>query len=355
MRAVNVDSYFAARRGYDLEQKIFSELGVQLELRALSSEKEIVEGARDADIVIVEHATTPFTRSVVRALPRCRLIAKSAIGVDNIDLKAASEAGILVCNAADYCVEEVSDHALALILACARRTFQFDRHVRGGGWHELALDPPLRRISQQTVGLVGFGRIARRVAEKLSGWKLRLLAFDPYLAPEQFYNYPVEAVSLPSLLQRSDYVSLHLPLTQETRHLVGKEELALMSSDSFLINTSRGPVVDEEFLIQALRSGKLAGAALDVTEEEPLPAAHPLRSLPNVLVTPHFGANSEEALIDLRQNIIYSVAAFVSGFLPPFVVNPAAASNHSLQPYGAWPGKNNFFRSSSMSGKAERL
>ncbi|HEV2274823.1 MAG TPA: C-terminal binding protein [Acidobacteriaceae bacterium] len=336
--AINVDSFFIGLHGYALERETLASMGVNLELRTLPSAEEIIRGAADAEVILVEHPTTPLNRSVIESLPRCRLIAKYGVGLDNIDVQAASERGIVVCHAPDYCVEEVSDHALMLILACARRMFVLDRHVRAGGWSGISPDPPIRRFREQAVGLVGFGRIARRVAEKLSGWRMRVAAFDPNIGPEVYAAHGVEAASLHSLLEQSDYLSLHVPLSHATRHLLGSEEFSRMRKGSFLINTSRGAVVDEGALIAALISGQLAGAALDVTEEEPLPVDHPLRSMPQVLVTPHFGARSEEAVQSLRRTIIHSIAAFSEGFCPPFVANPRTAQEQQLQPYHLWKG-----------------
>ncbi len=339
--AINVDSFFIESRGYALESDALASIGVKLELLTLPTEDQLIRSAAEADILLVEHPNTPLTRHVIETLPRIRMIAKYGVGLDNIDLEAASDRDIVVCHSPDYCIEEVSDHALSLILACARRTFLMDRHVRSGGWHDISFQYPIHRFCEQTVGLVGFGRIARRLADKLRGWRVRVIAYDPNVAPEIFVAHSVEPVSFASLLEQSDYLSLHLPLTDATHHLLDSDVLSQMRCTSFLINTSRGAIVDEAALINALSCGQLQGAALDVTEEEPLPPGHVLRKLPNVLITPHFGARSVEAMHHLRRTIIRSVGAFVAGFSPPFVANPKCKAALNLSPYHLWPGADN--------------
>jgi len=243
-----------------------------------------------------------------------------------------------VCNAADYCTEEVSDHAVALLLSCARQLYFFDRRVRAGAWHEERPPRPLRRVSQQTAGLLGFGRIARAVAKKLCGFQMRIVAHDPHISQQTFRDAGVESVAFDELLQASDYLSLHLPLTEATLHLIGRRELERMRSGAFLINTSRGPIVEEAALIQALQRGLIAGAALDVTECEPPPASHILRQLPNVILTPHFGATSIEAAEQLRTTVITSFAAVLDGHWPPFPQNPSVAPRRALRSFDEWPG-----------------
>jgi len=339
MIALKVDSFFLGSRGYALESEALASIGVQLKFCTLSTEDQLISGAREAGILLVEHSSTPLTRRVIQSLPRCRLIAKYGVGVDNIDLVAASECGIVVCHSPGYCTDEVSDHTLSLILACARRTFVMDRHVRAGGWHELTFQPPIHRFREQTVGLMGFGRIARRVAEKLSGWKGRTIACDPNIKASTFANAGVEQVSFAALLAQSDYLSLHLPLTDETYHILGAEALSYMRRTAFVINTSRGAVIDESALIAALCSGRLQGAALDVTEQEPNPPDSPLRILPNVLLTPHLGAYSQESVQHLRETILRSIIAFCAGLSPPYVANAQSPAARSLGPCSLGPGE----------------
>jgi D-3-phosphoglycerate dehydrogenase / 2-oxoglutarate reductase len=337
MLAINVDSFYKSGHGYAIEQRILANFGCDLELHTLSSESTICDGAQLAEILIVEHPSTPITKRVLTSLPRCKLVVKVAVGIDNIDIAAATDSDIVVAHIPDFCTEEVSDHAVAMLLACARRILVFDRHVRSGGWNEIRLDPPMHRLQSQTVGLVGFGRIARRVAEKLTGWGMRLIACDPNVEGAVFLAHGVESVSLESLLQQSDYVSLHVTLSDATRHLLGEREFALMQKHSFLINTSRGKVIDEDCMIDALQCRQIAGAAIDVAGKEPPDKTNTLRTLPNVLMTPHFGAQSAEALIHLRRTFLESVVAFIDGFAPPYVVNESAVGRQGLRPHLEWP------------------
>jgi D-3-phosphoglycerate dehydrogenase len=338
IQLINVDSYRASIDGYARELRELAPYSPHFEFRTFRTEQELVDGCAEADIILVEHPDTPISARVIQSLYRCRLIVKYGVGIDNIDLAAATKHGIVVCNAADYCTEEVSDHAVALLLSCARQIYFFDRRVREGAWHEERPPRPLRRVSQQTAGLLGFGRIARAVAKKLRGFQMRIIAHDPHIPPQSFQSEGVESVAFDELLQASDYLSLHLPLTEATLHLIGTRELARMRSGAFLINTSRGPIVEEAALIRALQNGGIAGAALDVTECEPPPASHILRHLSNVILTPHFGATSVEAADHLRATVIHSIAALLDGYWPPFPQNPSVAPRRALRSFDEWPG-----------------
>jgi D-3-phosphoglycerate dehydrogenase len=282
----------------------------------------------------VEHPNTPITRKVIDSLDSCQLIAKYSIGLDNIDLEAASERGIIVCHAPGYCVEEVSDHAVALLLCLARHIVFFDRHVQNGGWHDLILDPPMRRLTTQVVGFLGFGRIARRVASKMKPFGVRMLCFDPYITAELSIEHGVETVDLETLLRTVDYLSIHAPLTPETQHIIGPAQFGLMKSTAWLINTSRGRLIDEAALTAALSSGTIAGAALDVTEIEPLPSASALRGMRNVVLTSHHAALSIESLQELRTTIAASMEAFCRGYWPDFVANSSVKPRRPLKPWG---------------------
>jgi D-3-phosphoglycerate dehydrogenase len=314
--AVNIDCNFA----YPFERERLAAAGIELIERKSPTEDEIIAACAQADAVIVEGTKTPVTARVIGALPRCRIIAKLAVGVDNIDLAAATAAGIVVANAADYCTEEVSDHAAALLLACARRVVFLDRHVRAGGWRVPPQAVPVRRISQLTLGLIGLGRIARATVRKMAGFGLRIVASDPYL-PAGASEPGVEIVPLQRLLAESDLVSVHVPLTGDTRGMINDACFAAMKPNAFLVNTSRGPVVDEKALIRALEAGRIAGAGLDVVEEEPLPAASPLRGMPQVILTPHIAADSTDSLQHARETVVASVTAVLGGAWPPFPVN----------------------------------
>jgi D-3-phosphoglycerate dehydrogenase len=330
-KIVNLDTCFGWPKGYAQERALTSFLPVEWVMLKVVTEDEIIAASHEADVLLVERFSTQVTRRVIAALDRCRLIAKYAIGVENIDVAAATERGIVVCNAADYCVEEVSDHTVALLLACARRIVTIDRHVQRGGWHDVVFEVPLRRIRALTLGLVGFGRIARQVAQKFRSFGLRILAADPYVPGQDAAASGVELVSLNQLLRESDLISVHTPLTPETHKLIGQREFEMMKSSAFLVNTSRGAVLDESALIQRLREGRIAGAALDVADLEPLPGNSPLRGLPNVILTAHYAGDSVESLTDVHRTVGESISAVLQNYWPPFPVNPTVTPRIPLK------------------------
>ncbi len=335
VRVVNVDCDRPdeeKERLYAPERKAVEDLGGELVLLSAQTEEEIVRACAGARVILTEGLFTPMTRRVLEALPDCWAVGRYGIGVDNIDVEAATDCGIVVFNVADYCVEEVADHAAALVLTCARRVVLLDRHVRAGGWDKAPLGHPLRRISRLTLGLVGFGNIGRHMVPRLQGFGMRILATDPYVDPHLAAEAGVELTSLEQVLGESDLVSLHTFLTAGTRHLIGAPELRLMKPSAFLVNTSRGGVVDEQALIQALKEQRIGGAALDVTEEEPLGADSPLRSLDNVVLTPHQGSSSVESGEDLRRGVTEALSCIVQGYLPPFVFNRSVKPRAELKP-----------------------
>ena len=331
-QAVNVDVNF----GYAYERQRLAASGVVLVEQKSVTEDEIIRACAGANVVVVEGAKTPITARVISALPRCQLIVKYAVGVDNVDVPAATAAGIVVANAADYCTEEVSDHAVALLLAGARRIVSMDRFVRAGHWAGYAKDQPLRRVSQLTLGLVGLGRIARATARKMAGFRLRMLAADPYLSGP-VAEPGVEVVAMDRLLRESDLISVHVPLTAETRGLLNETSFRSMKPTAVVVNTSRGPVIDEQALIRALREKWIGGAALDVVEEEPLPLSSPLREFDQVVITPHNAANSSDSLEHARRTVVDSIEAVARGYWPPFPVNPRAVPRVPLKPWAEFP------------------
>jgi D-3-phosphoglycerate dehydrogenase / 2-oxoglutarate reductase len=333
VRIINIDSYFKDIRGYDYERRLLHRLGASLVLATARTEDDIVQACRGCAVVLVEHADTPVTKAVINRLDDCHLIAKYSVGLDNVDVAAATQRRIIVCHAPNFCAEEVSDHAVALLLALTRRIVQLNEHVRRGGWFDLTIEPPMRRTKNRVLGLVGFGRIARLVAEKLKPFGVRILAFDPFVDPKTAEAHGVALVSLEKLFAESDFVSIHTPLTKDTRHLIGARLLGLMKPTSFLVNTSRGLVIDEVALFESLRDRRIAGAALDVTGVEPLPASSPLRGLDNVILTPHQAATSLDSLNDVRYTIAASVEAYHKGYWPEFVANRDVKSTKPLR---AW-------------------
>ena len=313
--AVITDCEFAS---FDPERK---ELAGLAEVRKYScmSEEEVIAVAAEADAILVQYA--PITRRVIGSLANCRVIGRYGIGVDMIDLEAATQRGIPVVNVPDYCVEEVSDHTLALMLAASRKILHLHHCIAQGGWgYSLAV--PVSRISDLTVGLVAFGKIARRVAEKLGPFGCRIIANDPYADAGTVLALGAELVDMKTLLKDSDIISLHAPLTEQTRHLFDHDAFERMKSTAWIINTSRGAVIDESALVHALDEGSIAGAALDVLEEEPIPKHHPLIGRDNVLLTPHCAFYSVASLLDLQILTARGVAQVLRGERPDYPVNP---------------------------------
>jgi D-3-phosphoglycerate dehydrogenase len=301
------------------ERRVLAPLGVELRPAQCKSEEEIIALTQEADAILNCYAK--MTARVIENLNRCRIIARYGIGVDNVDLAAASKAKILVTNVPDYCVDEVSDHALALLLALARHVVAADGAVKAGAWDVVAR-AGIRRLRGQTMGLVGFGKIAKALTSKVQPLGMKVLVYDPYLEAELIARYGVEAVSLDRLLAEADAISIHVPLSSETRNLIGERELALMKSAAFLINTSRGGIVDELALAMALKEKRLGGAALDVLAVEPPPPDHPLRQAPNMILTPHLAFYSRESVIELQTKTAEEVARALKGEPLRSPVNP---------------------------------
>ena len=282
--------------------------------------EEFIGEAQDCDALLNTYAG-PITADVMARMPRCRIIARYGIGVDTIDLDAATQAGIIVTNNPTYCIDEVAEHTMALMLACARKVALYDRLVRGGRW-EVPPGKPMFRMAGRTFGLVGFGNIARQVALRAAAFGMRILFADPFVHEGQF-DVPGKRSEFGQLLGESDFVSLHPPLTKETRKMINAGALSRMKPTAFLINCSRGPIVDTEALVAALDAKQIAGCALDTTDPEPLPNPHPLRGRENVIVTPHVAWYSEQALVGLQAGAPGEVRRVLTGEWPVNVVNRA--------------------------------
>jgi D-3-phosphoglycerate dehydrogenase len=276
--------------------------------------------ARDCDALLNTYAG-PITAEVMAAMPRCRIIARYGIGVDTIDLESATAAGIIVTNNPTYCIEEVAEHTLALLLACARKVAFYDRLVRQGRW-EVPPGKPMFRLAGRTLGLVGFGNIARAVAGRAAAFGMRVLYVDPFVAAGQFPE-PGEKMGLEAMLAEADFVSVHPPLNGHTRGLMNDAAFIRMKPTAFLINCARGPIVDTAALVRALDAGRIAGCALDTTDPEPLPDPHPLRGRDNVLITPHAAWYSEQAMVGLQAGAPQEVRRVLTGQWPVNVVNRA--------------------------------
>ena len=283
----------------NLERKVLEEAGFALQevKPPCKTEDEVIERCQDADALIVQWA--PITRRVLDALPKVKGVVRYGIGVDNIDVKGAKEAGRMVSNVPNYCQEEVSDHTLSMILSLARRIPQDHNQIARGGW---GIGPflPVPAFSDLTLGLIGFGSIAKKVSQKAKPFRFRQIASDPLAKDEGFKQNGVERVELDDLLKRADIISLHCPMLPSTRHLINAAAIAKMKPGVLLINTARGPLVNEADLIAALQSGKIVGAGLDVFEKEPLPVDSPLRSMSNVILSSHAASVSVRAVEQLQ-------------------------------------------------------
>ena len=259
---------------------------------------EIIAAARDADALLVQWA--PVNAAVIAALTRCRIIVRYGIGYDNVDLAAAKARGIPVCNVPDYGVNEVAEHAVSLLLALARQLSQIDARMRAGTW-KITPDRPMPALGESTFATAGFGRIARHAHTIMRGFGGPRISYDPFVSAEAMAREGVEKVELDALFARADLLSLHLPLTPETKHFVSAPRLAGMKRTALLANTARGPLIDTVALADALRAGTIAGAGVDVFEAEPLPADHPLRAAPNALLTSHVAWYSESSIPRLQR------------------------------------------------------
>ncbi|HUH92070.1 MAG TPA: C-terminal binding protein [Casimicrobiaceae bacterium] len=303
----------------DVERNLLGRLADLVPLKTKAPDEFIAEAA-DCDALLNTYAG-PITAEVMSRMPRCRIIARYGIGVDTIDLDAATKAGIIVTNNPTYCIDEVAEHTLALILACARKVALYDRLVRAGRW-EVPPGKPMSRLSGKTLGLIGFGNIARRVAVRAAAFGMRVVYADPFVQDAPL-SPPARKVDLAELLREADFVSLHPPLTPQTRRMIDDSALSRMKRTAFLINCARGPIVDTAALVRALDAGAIAGCALDTVDPEPLPEAHPLRGRDNVLVTPHVAWYSEQALVGLQAGAPGEVRRVLIGEWPINVVNRA--------------------------------
>jgi D-3-phosphoglycerate dehydrogenase len=303
----------------DVEHQILDAIADLTPLQTKKPE-EFIAAAADCDALLNTYAG-PISAEVMAKMPKCRIIARYGIGVDTIDLDAATAAGIIVTNNPTYCIEEVAEHALALALACARKTAFYDRLVRDGRW-EVPPGKPMFRLAGSTLGLVGFGNIARQVAVRAAAFGMRVVYSDPFVKQGQF-DAPGTAMELKDMLAVSDIVSLHPPLTPQTRRMLNDEAFACMKPSAFLVNCSRGPVVDTDALVRALDARKIAGCALDTTDPEPLPNPHPLRGRDNVIINPHVAWYSEQAMKGLQAGAPGEVRRVLSGEWPINVVNRA--------------------------------
>ena len=304
-----------------LDESVIYDAGGAVQFGRAESLEDRVSLVSNAEVLVV--STAAITGKFLSQLPQLKGIVRLGIGYDSVDVEAATELGIAVANVPEFCQDEVAEHALGLLLAVTRKIALADRLTRQGKWvvgvqeHML----PIRRLRGQTLGLVGFGRIAQRLTDMARALGLRVIATDPYVAPEAARAAEVELISLEELLPQSDIVSLHVPLTDETHMLINADTIALMKHGAILINTSRGSVVDEVALEEAMADGDLGGAGLDVLETEPPKTPHPLLNFDNVVVTCHFASCSLEAYADLRRSVSEQAAQILRGEFPQNLIN----------------------------------
>lgn len=302
----------------EIERTILAEHDAELVVAPLGDEAMLAALAADVDAIMTCWADVSAT--VIDATTRCQIVARLGIGLDNIDVARATDRGIPVTNVPDYCLTEVAEHTLALLLALARKLPIYDANARRG-IYDLKAGLPIQRVEGQTLGIVGLGQIGRRVAEKAHALGLRILATS---RSRREAKPGIHGVQLDQLLEESDYVSLHVPLTPETRHMIGTPQLALMKPTAYLINTARGGLVDHAALARALSENRIAGAALDVQDPEPPDLSRPPYNDPRVLVTPHAAFVSEQAVSELRTRAARQMGVRLSGGRPENIVNPDA-------------------------------
>ncbi|MCK8816723.1 C-terminal binding protein [Natroniella sulfidigena] len=300
------------------EEEVLNEIDAEFLKAQCKTEEDVIEAAQGVDGLLVQYA--PISKKVFAALPDLKVVARYGVGVDVVDLEAATEHGVAVVNVPDYCEDEVSDQAFALLMACARKTVLLNNDVKSGNW-DFNVGKPIHRLRGSTLGIVGFGKIPRKLAEKAKVFGFEMLVYDPFVEQEVEEEYGVQLVELDELMKRSDYVSVHVPLNEHTKHLIGAEEFELMKESAFIINTARGAVLDEAALVTALDNGQLAGAGLDVTEEEPIAKDSPLLEMDNVIINPHVGWYSEEAQVELQTKAAQGVADVLTGKGAKYLVN----------------------------------
>jgi D-3-phosphoglycerate dehydrogenase len=337
---VTSDRYAAENNDFGVEEKLlesFTDIDVKLLAAPGSDVEHLIEVGQQADALVFSTGN-PVTRYLCERIPRVKVIARYGVGLDNADLDAAADNGIVVTHYPQYCTNEVADHALALLMTLNRRIVEQNEDLHSGAWSlkqrstAKILRGPLHGLHSQTVGVVGMGRIGREVGGRLRGFHPRILVFDPLVDDDAIRAEGAEPVSFEQLVSESDYITLHCPLMPETRGLLGPEAFALMKPTIAIVNTCRGPVINEAALIEFLKANPGARAALDVMEKEPLDPESELWNLSNVIVTPHSAYYSIESAEIVRRETFLSAIAVLRGYLPPTVANPRVLETLSLQP-----------------------
>jgi len=306
-------------KDFDYEILKFGELDdVEFIISAAREQQDVINDIKDADVILF--SDIPINKDVIDSLEKCRLIIRYGIGYDNIDVKRAAERNIIVCNAPNYGVADVAEHAVSLIMSCAKRLTYMNDCVRDGLWDTSVMGAS-RRISGKTIGFVGFGKIAKYVCKLTNALGMKAIVYDPYIKTGCLEEYNAESVSFDEVLRQADYVSLHLPLSDKTRHLMGKNEFIKMKKTSVFINTSRGGLVKETELIDALENGVISGAGLDVFEDETGNIDSRILTMKNVTLTPHVAWNTYEGTVALHEEVTNNVLSFLKGDRPESIVN----------------------------------
>ncbi len=317
-----------AWRSLEPERKLLADIGAELIVAETGDETELLSFAPTVDGILT--CWKPVRECVITAAEKCQIITRYGIGLDNIDVESATENGIIVTNVPTYCVDEVSDHAMALLLACARNISHFNVAAKSGIW-EQNLGSQMYRLRGKNFGIVGFGNIAKAVIPKAKAFGLNVNVYSPRATSDAIRQSGAEQVTFQELLKTSDFIAIHAPLTPETQHMFSIEEFRVMKPTAFLINTSRGGIIDTEALVTAIEDGEIAGAGLDVLETEPPHSDDKLLKLDNVIITPHAAFISEESILDLQVAAARCVAQVLTGKLPETVVNPSVLDRLSLR------------------------
>lgn len=314
----------------EIESKELRKAGAELLTADCTSEEEIINAAKDADALLVIFAR--MTRNVFENLPNLKVVVRYGIGYDTVDVNAATDNGVLVVNIPDFCLNEVSDHAAAMVLTCARQLIPLNHGTRDGQWVESQLVlTKVPALYEQTLGIIGCGNIGRLSARKAQCFGLKTIGYDPYIDEAIAKDAGITLVPLDQLLKESDYITIHAFLNTETRHLIGENEFKLMKPTSYIINTARGSIIDEPALIKALEEGQIAGAALDVFEQEPISSDNSLLNMGNVIITPHCAGSSEAAARRLKLSVAQEASRVLTGLWPKNLVNKSIKPRTNLK------------------------
>jgi len=317
------------------EERKLDKIDAHIISAPLSTEEEIIASAQDIDAVIVG-AIEPYTRRVIESLKKCKIISRMGIGYNNIDLAAATEFGIPVAYVPDASVEEVSDHALALIMCCARKILPINRAIKRGAWQKgrkdlLEMRKNISPLNEQTLGLIGLGKIGSSLCRKARAIGMKVIVYDPYIPFSTVQELGAKSVGFDNVLTESDFISLHAALTNESQHLFGLMQFKKMKSTAYIINTSRGGLIKEDEMFFALSKGYIAGAGLDVTDPEPPHPKNPLFQLENVIVTGHMAFYSQSSARKLRERTVEAVVTALRGELPQTLANPDVVKQNNFR------------------------